>query len=127
MLDNHTIASEIIARANDPHPILDDKDLVILRRFCKDPSSKHEILQELDFPGIAGGQGWRRSSEQGWSGGLHRCEICGSRGSVGGGRNGGFAQVVSGRVGVRVEEGWLGGDLKAMDGLGMKGMRVGFV
>ncbi|KAM0802743.1 hypothetical protein BDR22DRAFT_842133 [Usnea florida] len=49
MLANHTTASEIIARAHDPHPIFDDKDLAILRRFCKDPSCKGDILKELDI------------------------------------------------------------------------------
>ena len=49
MLESPTMALEIIARANNPQPVLGDKELAILRRFCMDTSSKDKILEEIDM------------------------------------------------------------------------------
>src|SRR5947209_4911168 len=46
MLQNHTFAQEVIARANDPAPVLDANELALLKRFILKPSSKDEILKE---------------------------------------------------------------------------------
>ena len=42
------MASEIIVRANDPHPVLDANEISILQRFRTDPTRKDLLLQELD-------------------------------------------------------------------------------
>ena len=48
MLETHTLASEIIARANDPNPILDEHELTRLRRYCTGASSPDDILAEIE-------------------------------------------------------------------------------
>jgi hypothetical protein len=49
MIQNHTLVTEIIARANDPYPVLDANELAILSRFCQDPAAKEVILKDLDM------------------------------------------------------------------------------
>jgi hypothetical protein len=44
MLANHTLAQEIIARHNDPCPILDDDELSLLQQFIAKPSEARSIL-----------------------------------------------------------------------------------
>ena len=65
MLDNHSTASEIIARANEPQPVLDDNNLAILRRFCMDPSSKDDILKELDIEDQPGDKAGAKAQAKG--------------------------------------------------------------
>ncbi len=49
MIQSHTLAKEIIARSNDPEPVLDPTELARLKRFVEVPSSKNEILKDLDM------------------------------------------------------------------------------
>ena len=49
MIRSHTLAAEIIARHNDPCPILDSSELTLLRRFCADPSAKEAVLRDRDM------------------------------------------------------------------------------
>ncbi|KAM0526253.1 hypothetical protein ACHAPS_003985 [Verticillium nonalfalfae] len=44
MMANHTLAHEIIARNNDPEPVLDVEELNLLEHYVKDPSRAKEIL-----------------------------------------------------------------------------------
>jgi hypothetical protein len=48
MLQSHTLAKEIMARANGPlhQRILDDKELVLLRRWCDGTTAPGQILAE---------------------------------------------------------------------------------
>lgn len=46
---SHTLAAEIISRHNDACPILDSRELELLRRFCADPSAKEVILRGRDM------------------------------------------------------------------------------
>jgi hypothetical protein len=45
MISNHTLAKEIIARHNDPCPILDDDELALLQQFVASPAEAGSILQ----------------------------------------------------------------------------------
>jgi hypothetical protein len=54
MIQNHTLAKEIIARSNDPGPVLDASELALLKRFVADPSSKDEMLKDLGMKNLAG-------------------------------------------------------------------------
>lgn len=47
MFDTHTLSKEIISRANDPEPVLDASELVLLKRYVNAPEAKVDILQEL--------------------------------------------------------------------------------
>lgn len=44
MLANHTLAKEIIARHNDPCPILDDNELELLEQFTAKPTEAPVLL-----------------------------------------------------------------------------------
>lgn len=54
MIQSHTLAKEIIARSNDAAPVLDASELSLLKRFIADPSSKDEMLKDLDMTDPAG-------------------------------------------------------------------------
>lgn len=67
MLDSHTLAKEIIERADGPlhNRILDDNGMAYLRRWCADPSSQEQILVDegvIDAPGDKPG---RKEGKQG--------------------------------------------------------------
>lgn len=51
MLDNHTFAKEVIARANGPESqrIFDDERLSLLRRWCVEPEAAGRLLAEEDL------------------------------------------------------------------------------
>ncbi|EEY20628.1 predicted protein [Verticillium alfalfae VaMs.102] len=49
MLANHTLAHEIIARNNDPEPVLDVEELNLLEHYVKDPSRAKEILDSKGY------------------------------------------------------------------------------
>ncbi|KAG4418508.1 hypothetical protein IFR04_008402 [Cadophora malorum] len=40
MFDTHTLSKEIIARANDPEPVLDASELALLKRYVNAPEAK---------------------------------------------------------------------------------------
>ncbi|KAM0271655.1 hypothetical protein ACHAQH_008990 [Verticillium albo-atrum] len=49
MMANHTTAQEIIARNNDPGPVLDSDELTLLEHFVKDPSQAKTILESKGY------------------------------------------------------------------------------
>ncbi|KAK1761519.1 hypothetical protein QBC47DRAFT_409529 [Echria macrotheca] len=49
MLKTHTLAKEIIARHNDPCPILDDQEILKLRGFVQDPVSAQTEQHGVDI------------------------------------------------------------------------------
>ncbi|KAK0113688.1 hypothetical protein ONS95_013936 [Cadophora gregata] len=49
MFESHTLSKEIIARAKDPEPVLDESELALLKRYVTAPETKSEILRELGF------------------------------------------------------------------------------
>ncbi|OBT51820.1 hypothetical protein VE04_08034, partial [Pseudogymnoascus sp. 24MN13] len=56
MIQSHTLAKEIVARSNDPAPVLDPSELALLKRFVTNSPSKNEILKDLDTTDPARGQ-----------------------------------------------------------------------
>ncbi len=109
MLDNHSMASEIIARAKDPQPVLDDNNLAILRRFCMDPSSKDDILKDLDLvdqPEDNEGKAGAKAQSKGGLAGFIVAKSAAGEDLLGKDEMG-VAEVVSGRVGLRFEETWI--------------------
>lgn len=49
MIVTHTLAKEIINRHNDPCPIFDDRSILNLREFVKDPSNAPALLVRLQL------------------------------------------------------------------------------
>ncbi|CRK45239.1 hypothetical protein BN1723_016498, partial [Verticillium longisporum] len=49
MLASHKLAQEIIARNNDPEPVLDFEELNLLEHYVKDPSRAKEILNSKGY------------------------------------------------------------------------------
>ncbi|GKT53743.1 hypothetical protein ColTof4_05907 [Colletotrichum tofieldiae] len=45
MIESHTLAQEIIARNNDPCPILDSDELALLSQFVAEPSQARALLE----------------------------------------------------------------------------------
>ena len=63
MLATHSLTNEIIARHNDPCPILGPSELILLHRYVDNPSQRLEILRGvgmLDAEGEAPGSSARR-------------------------------------------------------------------
>ncbi len=54
MIETHTLAQEIIARADDTEPVLDADELALLKRFLAGPESKVALLNERDIVGDQG-------------------------------------------------------------------------
>jgi hypothetical protein len=53
MISNHTLAEEIISRANDSSPLLDANELALLKQFCSQPTSLEHKKTLLETTGMA--------------------------------------------------------------------------
>lgn len=53
MLAQHTFAREVITRAKDPHPVLDDEELALLKRFVLHPESADDILRDAGLDNLS--------------------------------------------------------------------------
>lgn len=49
MIASHSLAENIIKYHDEPCPILDPSELVLLRRFVNEPSSRDQILRDCDM------------------------------------------------------------------------------
>lgn len=54
MIQTHTLAKEIIARADDAQPVLDADELALLKRFLAAPESSNDLLKEQGIDGSGG-------------------------------------------------------------------------
>lgn len=67
MLDNHTLAKEVISRADGPEyqRIFDERQLALLRRWCASPESARDFLVEEDQADAPGDQPGTKAMEKG--------------------------------------------------------------
>lgn len=56
MIASHTLAENIIKYHHEPCPVFDSSELVLLRRFVNEPSSRDQILRDCNMVDVEGGE-----------------------------------------------------------------------
>lgn len=68
MIAKHTLAEEIISRANDASPVLDTNEIALLKQFCAQPTSlehKKKLLETAGMEDQAGDKVGHRAQGKG--------------------------------------------------------------